>query len=115
MALSNPTTDSVGQKCACMKVSGDLTSSQIHFAVRTTAPYTSGDGSIIRSGSGSVFSTSRPNVARQYVLVTGLDDGVTHYWGAVLDTGNAVIAQFVTDAVPADADDGGIPLGGVFQ
>lgn len=117
MALSNPVSDAIGQKCATLKVSGDSdpTENIIYYAVRTTGPYLVGDGDVIRSGVGAVFTAQHPNISRQYALVTGLDSGTMHYWGAVKLTGNAVVATFTTQAEPVVPEDEAVfPPAGVI-
>lgn len=117
MALSNPTTDAVGQQCATLKVTGDNdpTENTIFFAIRTTGPYLVGDGDAIRSGVGSIGTAQHPNISRQYTLFTGLDTDTIHYWGAVKATGNAVVASFTTDVAPVPPEAEGVfPPAGVW-
>jgi hypothetical protein len=109
MALANPTQDSIGQRCVVMKLDGDHTASDVYFAIRTTGPYAVTDGDIIRSGAGAVATDSQPNISRVYSLAVGLDADTTHYWGAVKDTGNAVLGQFDTKIAPEPETGGTIP------
>ena len=97
-------TDSIGQRCAVMKALGNETGGQMHFVVRTSGPYGVSDGALIRSGSEEVtFWISVANMARQSVLVTGLEPATDYYWGAAFDTGsNSTPGQFTTQPLPAD-------------
>lgn len=105
MPLTLPADDSIGQQCAVLKVTGDNTGGTLYFAVRTTGPYAAGDGAIIRSGSGAVAAYQQSNTTgRGYQLVTGLAPDTQHYWGAVLDAGNALTGQFITAAEPVPLD-----------
>lgn len=110
MALSNPATDTIGQKCATLKVTGDndTVEDTVYFAVRTTGPYVIGDGADIRSGVGSVATAQQPNITRIYALIVDLESDLTHYWGAVKATGDAVVASFTTQAVPVDQEAEGV-------
>lgn len=113
MPLSNPVSDGVGQRCVIMKVTGDLAAGNIYYAIRTSGPYLTSDGATIRSGAGAVFTAQLPNISRQYALAVGLDSGTVHYWGAVLDSGLAVAAQFTTD-LDALEESNVIPVAGLI-
>jgi hypothetical protein len=96
-------TDSIGQHCAVMKAIGNDSGGSMHFAMRTTGPYSLGDGDIIRAGTGAIFTILVANLPRQSVLVTGLDSGTAHYWGVTFDEGGAAsTGQFTTKTSPAD-------------
>jgi hypothetical protein len=109
--LANPETDSIGQQCAVMKVDGDNTASDMYFAIRTTGPYASTDGALIRAGTDSVFTVQLSNISRVYSLVTSVAAGTQFYWGAVLETGDAVMGSFLTKDAPG-AETGGVSPGG---
>lgn len=116
MALSNPVSDAVGQQCATLKVSGDNDPNEdtLFFAVKTTGPYLVGDGDIIRSGAGAVATAQHPNIVRQYALILNLESNVTHYWGCVKATGDAVVAEFTTQEAPAPQEAEGVfPMAGI--
>lgn len=105
-------TDSIGQHCAVLKATGSDSGGDMHFAVRTSGPYGVSDGSVIRAGTGAVFTQSVANAARQYVLVCDLESNTTYYWGAAFDAGaESTPGQFTTKPTPADEN--GIPPEGV--
>lgn len=115
MSLSDPSTDSVGQQCCVMKVTGDNDPVDliVYFAIRTTGPYGIGDGQLVRDGTGSVFTAQHPNISRVYALAIDLDPDTQHSWGAVLSTGDVVGATFNTDVLPTEETGGTSPAGKV--
>ena len=50
LPITSVGTDSIGQHCAVMKAVGNDAGGSLHFAARTSGPYSQGDGAIFRSG-----------------------------------------------------------------
>ena len=110
--IANAGTDSIGQRCAVMKATGNDSGGDMHFAVRTSGPYGVSDGQVIRAGTGAVFTQTVINASRQSVLVCDLEPDTPYYWGAAFDTGaESTVGQFTTKSEPTPQT--GIPPEGI--
>ena len=99
MAVTNPLTDSVGQRCGVAKCLGDNNGGTLYFAYRTSGPYGTSDGNLIRS---TVTWSASNSQAWHYYLITDLQPETTYYWGATAGSDiTSVAGQFTTTAEPA--------------
>ncbi len=108
MALTQPSYDGLAPTGVVLKVAGDASGGQVHFAIREGqyGPYDPGDGDDIRRGTNAVFTNSVGNVYRPSTVAHGLTPETLYYFGVVEDTGTAVGGNFTTSAEMADEDIG---------
>lgn len=108
MPLTQPSFDALAPTGVVLKVAGDASGGQVHFAIREDqyGPYGPGDGAAIRSGTNAVWTKSVGNVYRPAAVAHGLTPEQLYYYGIVEDSGTAVGGNFTTPAEMADEDVG---------